>query len=84
MQDFDPTFDPMAALQQLQENQTILFNNDRQIAQAVEDIRAVLLNQQSVIDVLQKGLDAANKANEMLLQQGLNNLYKDYMNTGQH
>lgn len=80
----DPNFDPLLALEQLNENQTILFNNDRQLAQAIEDIREVIKNQQLVIDVLQKGLDAANKANELLLTQGLNNLYRDFTSTGQH
>lgn len=82
--DFDPTFDPMAALEQLNANQKILFNNDTQLAMAIEDIRAVIKNQQEVIDILQKGLDIANKANEMLLTQGLNTLYKDFNSTGQH
>ena len=81
--DFDPTFDPMAALEQLNTNQKVLFNNDTQLAMAIEDIRTVVKNQQEVIDVLQKGLDMANKANELLLTQGLNTLYKDFT-SGQH
>jgi t-SNARE complex subunit (syntaxin) len=34
--------------------------------------------QQEVIDVLIKGLNAANLANQHLLEQGLNNLYRDF------
>ena len=81
---FDPTFDPMAVLEQLNSNQKVLFNNDRQLAQAIEDLRAVVQNQQQIIDVLQRGLDAANKANELMLTQSLEKLYKDFSSTGQH
>jgi hypothetical protein len=84
MNNFNPTFDPMAVLEQLNNNQSVLFNNDKQLAAAIEDIRSVIKNQQEVIDVLQKGLDMANKANELLLTQGLNTLYKDFTSTGQH
>lgn len=80
----DPNFDPLAAMEQLNDNQTVLFNNDRQLASAIEDIRTVIQNQQAVIDCLQKGLDAANKANELLLTQGLNNLYQNFTSSGQH
>lgn len=80
----DPNFDPLAAMEQLNDNQTVLFNNDRQLASAIEDLRTVIQNQQAVIDCLQKGLDAANKANELLLTQGLNNLYQNFTSSGQH
>lgn len=81
---FNTDFDPLKCLEQLQENQKVLFSNDRQIAQAIEDLRAVVKNQQEVIDILQKGLDAANKANELMLSQGLDRLYRDFSSTGQH
>jgi hypothetical protein len=67
----DPNFDPLKALEQLRDNQNILFNNDQQLAQAVRDLQDQVRSQQEVIDVLIKGLDAANKANQALITQGL-------------
>ena len=81
---FDPTFDPLAVLEQLKNNQDVLFNNDKQLAIAIEDLRSVVRNQQEVIDVLQRGLDAANRANELMLTQGLDRLFKDFSSQGQH
>jgi DNA-binding ferritin-like protein len=81
---FDPTFDPMAELMQIKHNQAVMFNNDQQLAQAIEDLRAVVKNQQEIIDLLQRGLDAANKANELFLTQGLDRLYRNYSATGEH
>lgn len=84
MRMFDDNFDPLAALETLKNNQNVLFNNDQQLAVAIEDLRAVVKNQQEIIDILQRGLDAANKANELMLSQGLDNLYKSFSSTGQH
>ena len=81
---FNTDFDPLKCLEQLQENQKVLFSNDRQLAEAIEDLRSVIKNQQEVIDILQRGLDAANKANELMLSQGLDRLYRDFSSTGQH
>lgn len=84
MRMFDENFDPLAALEAMKNNQDVLFNNDKQLAMAIEDLRAVVRNQQETIDILQRGLDAANKANELMLSQGLDRLYKDFSSTGQH
>ncbi len=80
----DHSFDPLAQLEQLNTNQQVLFNNDRQLAQAIEGLRAQIKEQQEIIDVLIKGLDAANKANQQMLEQGLNNLYTNFHAQGQH
>ncbi len=77
-------FDPLAQLEQLNTNQQVLFNNDRQLAQAIEGLRAQINEQKEVIDVLIKGLDVANKANQKMLEQGLNNLYTNVHAQGQH
>ncbi len=84
MKMFDNDFDPLEALQQLNTNQEVLFNNDKQLAIAVETLRAEITAQQEVIDVLIKGLNAANKANQQMLEQGLNNLYTNFHAQGQH
>lgn len=81
---FNTDFDPLKTLEQLQENQQVLFNNDRQLAQGFQMLEKKLQEQQEVIDVLIKGLDAANKANQQLMTQGLDNLYKSFSSQGQH
>ena len=80
---FNTDFDPLKCLEDLQENQKILFNNDRQIAQGLQMLEQKIKEQQEVIDVLIKGLDAANKANQQLLSQGLDRLYTSFQQ-GQH
>lgn len=77
-------FDPLEILNRVNNNQEVLFNNDKQLAMAIEGLRAQLLEQQQVIDVLIKGLDAANKANQQMLEQGLNTLYTNFHAQGQH
>lgn len=72
----DPEFDPLQALQNLDANMRNLIAAHNALAHRVEE-------QQEVIDVLIKGLNAANKANQQMLEQGLNNLYNNF-NTGQH
>lgn len=81
---FNTDFDPLKTLEELQTNQQVLFNNDRQLAQGFQMLEQKLQEQQAVIDVLIKGLDAANKANQQLLTQGLDNLYKSFSTQGQH
>jgi hypothetical protein len=77
-------FDPLEILNRVNNNQEVLFNNDKQLAIAIEGLRTQITQQQEVIDVLIKGLDAANKANQQMLEQGLNNLYSNFHAQGQH
>lgn len=84
---WEPTFDPMQALEELHQNQLILQNNQTVLQQehnkAIEKIKEL----ESVIDVLIKGLDAANKANELMMAQWINRVTSDTMNPnlqGQH
>jgi t-SNARE complex subunit (syntaxin) len=67
----DPTFDPFDALMTLDKNMQNIVQAHNLLARRVEE-------QQEVIDVLIKGLNAANLANQHLLEQGLNNLYRDF------
>lgn len=67
----DPEFDPYEALMTLDRNMQNIVQCHNLLARRVEE-------QQEVIDVLIKGLNAANKANQQLLEQGLNNLYRDF------
>jgi hypothetical protein len=70
-------FDPYQALMNLDANMQNLVKAHNLLAREVEQ-------QAATIDVLIKGLDAANKANERLLTQGLNNLYTNFTSSGQH
>jgi hypothetical protein len=81
---FESNFDPLHELEQLAENQKVLFNNDQELARALELLRQEVRSQQEVIDVLIKGLNAANKANQELLTQGLDRLYTTFNAQGQH
>ena len=73
----DNQFDPYQALINIDANMQKLIAAHNLLAQEVEQ-------QAATIDVLIKGLDAANKANERLLTQGLNNLYTNFSSSGQH
>jgi hypothetical protein len=70
-------FDPFQALMNLDANMQNLIKAHNLLAREVEQ-------QAATIDVLIKGLDAANKANEQLLTQGLNTLYTNFTSSGQH
>ena len=70
-------FDPYQALINLDANMQQLIKAHNLLAREVEQ-------QAQTIDALIKGLDAANKANERLLTQGLNNLYSNFTSSGQH
>ena len=63
----DSTFDPFDALMTLDKNMQNIVQAHNLLARRVEE-------QQEVIDVLIKGLNAANLANQHQLEQGLNNL----------
>lgn len=73
----DNQFDPYQALLNMDEN-------IKQLIRAHNDLAAKVLAQEEVIEVLIKGLNAANKANQQMLEQGLNNLYHNFNSSGQH
>ena len=77
----DTGFDPLKALQDLNNNQKVLFSNDQNLAAAIEGLRGQIRQQQEVIDILIQGLDMANKANEQLLKENLDNLIKQFKET---
>jgi prefoldin subunit 5 len=84
---WDPTFDPMRALEELHQNQLILQQNQTVLQQEHNRLGAKVKEMESVIDVLVKGLDAANKANELLIAQWVTKITNDTMNPnlqGQH
>jgi hypothetical protein len=74
---FDNEFDPYQSMINMDNNIKNLIAAHNLLARRVEE-------QQEVIDVLIKGLNAANKANAQMLEQGLNNLYTNFTSTGQH
>lgn len=80
---WDPTFDPMKALEELHQNQLTLQHNQTVLQvshnQAQDQIKAL----EAVVDVLIKGLDAANRANEQLMSQAVTNL-TSYSLQGNH
>lgn len=69
MKDWDPTFDPMAALYQLNSNQKILNENQQAQQSTLQQLVQQLKSQQGQIDHLRQGLECANRANELLLEQ---------------
>lgn len=82
---WDPTFDPMKALEELHQNQLTLQHNQTVLQvshnQAQDQIKAL----EAVVDVLIKGLDAANKANEVMMSQLVNSISSNNYNLqGQH
>jgi hypothetical protein len=74
---FDNEFDPYQSMINMDNNIKNLIQAHNLLARKVEE-------QGEVIDVLIKGLNAANKANQQMLEQGLNNLYTNFTSTGQH
>ena len=70
---FDDKFDPYQALINLDRNMQNVVAAHNLLAERVEQ-------QQQIIDTLIKGLEAANKANEHLLTNSLNQLFSQ----GQH
>lgn len=70
-------FDPYQALMNLDQNVQQLIKAHNALAHKVEE-------QDEIINVLIKGLNAANKANQQMLEQGLNNLYNNFSASGQH
>lgn len=71
-------FDPFEALQNLAQNQEILYNNDQQIAQSVNNLLAKLTEQQRIIDQLIKQVESTNRANEILLESFLKEINKSF------
>lgn len=72
----DNNFDPYQALINLDQN-------IKQVIRAHNELAAKVLAQEEVIEVLIKGLDAANKANQELMTQSLDRFLNN-MQTGQH
>lgn len=72
----NPDWDPYAALLALDQTQ-------KQLIRAHNELAAKVLAQEEVIEVLIKGLDAANKANQELMTQSLDRFLNN-MQTGQH
>lgn len=67
MSEFDPTFDPFKALQELHSNQLILQKNQTILQQQHNKALHRIVELESVCDVLIKGLNASNKNNEIIL-----------------
>lgn len=67
MQVFDNNFDPYQAMMNLDTNLANLIVAHNNLARLVEE-------QQQTIDILIKGMNAANSANEILMKDALNNM----------
>ena len=84
---FDKDFDPLAIMEELQKNQSQLYANQQQLNQNIRLLVTRVNEQQLAIDNLIKGLEAANKANELVMNKILGQLQSNYNNftsTGQH
>jgi len=75
--EFDPKFNPYDAL-------ITMDQNIKQLIRAHNDLAAKVLEQDQVIATLIRGLEAANRANEKMLTQGLDRLYENFSQQGQH
>lgn len=73
----DSTFDPYDTLMKLDTTVKTIVAAHNLLANKVQE-------QQETIDVLIQGLNAANKANQLMLEQGLNSLYTNFSSAGQH
>lgn len=73
----DSTFDPHDILMNLDATVKTLVAAHNLLAHKVQE-------QQQTIDVLIQGLNAANQANQIMLEQGLNSVYTNFSSTGQH
>jgi hypothetical protein len=82
---WDPTFDPMKALEELHANQLILQQNQGVLQQEHNRLGSKVKELEAVVDVLIKGLDAANKANEVMMSEMIKNIStNNYTLQGQH
>lgn len=80
---FNNDFDPLKTLDELARNQEVLYGNDKQMAAAINQLQRRVELQQQTIDLLLKGLDQANKANEVLMRDALDRM-TNFSATGQH
>lgn len=74
---FDPNFSPYDAMLALNENQQKIVDRQRAQAEEIRQCLVMLSEQQQQIDILVRGLDHANKANEQLMQQLLAEMMKN-------
>jgi branched-subunit amino acid aminotransferase/4-amino-4-deoxychorismate lyase len=74
MNPFNSDFDPYDALQVLNKNQIILDEHLTRQAETINQLAITLRQQQQQIDLLIKGLDQANKANEVIMSSLLNQI----------
>ena len=81
----DPKFSPYDAMLALNENQQVLLERQRSQAEEIKHILTMITEQQQQIDILVRGLEQANKANEQLMQQLLAEMMKNITTTqGNH
>lgn len=74
---FDNNFDPYQAMINMDNNIKNLIQAHNQLVERVE-------LQEQIIDTLVKGLEMANKANERLIRDNFQQLYKTVTATGEH
>jgi len=74
----DPNFDPFEIMHELSANQVKLNQDHQKLSIAIQHLVMKVNEQQHIIDLLQKGLDAANKANEIILQGFLDDMQKHF------
>ena len=67
MSEFDPTFDPLQALEEMHHNQLILQKNQTILQDQHNRSLTRIVELEAVCNVLIKGLEQANKNNERIL-----------------
>jgi hypothetical protein len=80
----NPEFDPLRSLEQLEHNQIALNQNQLSQSEAMKQIVNEINRINERLDLLQRGLEAANKANELLLNNMMENMKSQYMEPGRH
>ena len=75
---FDSRFDPYEALVSVDRACQSLDRNQKQLIEAHNALARKVEEQQAVIDLLVQGLEASNKANELMLQDMMGKMTESF------
>lgn len=82
---FDPNFNPLEILEQVQRDQQQLYKNQEQLNQNIKLLVSRVNEQQRTIETILASLETLNKTNELALQQLVASMVSNnYSVQGQH
>lgn len=82
---FDPNFNPLEILEQVQRDQQQLYKNQEQLNQNIKLLVSRVNEQQKTIETILASLETLNKTNELALQQLVASMVaNNYSAQGQH